>query len=45
MYKCKECNAQMLVIPNEQPIRICSCNSTIVVDMSATAIGQGGVKL
>ena len=45
MYKCKECGSQVLVIPNEQPIKTCSCNSTIIVDMSATTSGHGGIKL
>ena len=45
MYKCSKCNEPVLVIPEQAPIKVCSCNATIIVDMEATVIGMGGIKL
>ena len=45
MYKCKECDAPILVVQNEQPIRICSCNATIIAECESTVKGIGGIKL
>ncbi len=44
MYKCKNCDAPVLVVPNEKPVRTCSCNSTIIAECEGTATGVGGVR-
>lgn len=43
MYKCKACGAPAS-IESEALKRTCDCNTTVVVDMSATAHGHGGAK-
>ena len=45
MYKCSKCGKGVVVIPNEKPIKQCKCVAPIHCNMSATAQGQGGVKL
>lgn len=45
MYKCKECNEPVLVVPNSAPIKKCSCNSSIIAVMESTVKGVGGIKL
>lgn len=44
MYKCKQCNTPVLVVPNEKPVRACNCNAPIIATMEATVIGVGGIK-
>lgn len=43
MYKCKACGAPAS-IESEALKRTCDCNTTVVVDMSATARGRGGAQ-
>mgnify|MGYP003540779260 CR=1 FL=1 len=46
MYKCSKCNLGIIMIPNQEPIRVCSCKkedgslATIIIDISATAEGK-----
>jgi hypothetical protein len=44
MYKCGNCGLGVIVIPNQEPIKACSCTAPITVDMSATTTGFGGIK-
>lgn len=43
-YKCSKCGLAVVVIPNEKPIKACSCNAPIIADMTAVASGSGGLK-
>ena len=45
MYKCKECNAPVLILEGHEPIRSCSHKSTIVMDMNAVASGKSEVSV
>lgn len=45
MYKCKECNEPVLVIPNEKPIKVCNCNAAIIAECESSVKGVGGVKI
>jgi len=47
MYECKQCGSPVLVLPNIEPIRQCSCKkengtpSTIVASIKVTIEGKG----
>lgn len=45
MYKCSTCNEPVLVIPEQTPIKVCSCNATIIAECESTVKGMGGIKL
>jgi hypothetical protein len=45
MYSCKKCKEPVLVLPGQEPIRNCNCNTTIIADVTAIATGQGGIKI
>jgi DNA-directed RNA polymerase subunit RPC12/RpoP len=44
MYKCKKCEKPVLVLENHEPVRSCSCNTTIILDVEAVASGRSNVK-
>lgn len=50
MYKCSKCGKGVIVIPNQEPIRACTCKkedgtlATIIIDISATAEGKSQFK-
>lgn len=44
MYKCKQCNNPVLVLKGHEPIRSCKCDTTIVLDVTATCNGKGVLK-
>lgn len=45
-YKCKKCGSEVIIEPNQEPIRSCSCKKengtpeTIVADVNAVAQGK-----
>ncbi len=45
MYICSKCGKQVIVIPNEKPIKPCNCNATIIADMGSTTMqGTSNIK-
>lgn len=45
MYRCSKCGLGVIIVKDEKPIKACKCNAPIIVDISATATGNGGLKL
>jgi len=43
MYRCASCGLAV-ILTNDGPIRACKCEATIIVELSATVNGQGGVS-
>jgi hypothetical protein len=43
MYSCKECGMAVIVTPTEK-IKACKCNAPVIMNMTATVSGIGGVK-
>lgn len=45
MYKCSKCNLAVIVLPDTPPIKACTCEAPITVDMAAQAFIKGGLKV
>lgn len=43
-YRCSKCNLAVIVLPNQEPIKACSCEAAIIAEAQSTAYGQGGIK-
>jgi DNA-directed RNA polymerase subunit RPC12/RpoP len=41
-YKCSKCGLGVIILPNQEPIKACKCNATILADIKAHATGHGG---
>lgn len=41
MYKCKECNLEVIVLPDGEMIKGCAHTCGVVTDMEATCVGNG----
>jgi DNA-directed RNA polymerase subunit RPC12/RpoP len=44
-YKCAECGMAVIVIPDEAPIKACTCEAAIIAEMEAEAIIHGGLSI
>lgn len=44
-YKCSECNLAVIVLPNEEPIKACTCKAPIIAEMEAQATAKGGLSI
>ena len=50
MYKCSQCDLAVVVYDDKgkvlpEPIKACKCKAAIVIDMSATVEGKGGIRV
>lgn len=45
MYKCKECNAPVLILEGHEPIRSCKHTTTIIADITAVTSGKSEVSV
>jgi len=44
-YKCSQCELAVIVLPNEEPIKACTCEASIIAEMTAEAVIHGGLKI
>lgn len=43
MYKCEKCG-KTVIVHDGKIHKICACKAAVVAEMSAKAVGKGGVK-
>lgn len=43
-YKCSKCGLAIIILPEQQPIKACKCESSIIAEMTSVAQGHGGIK-
>jgi len=43
-YRCSKCNLAVIVLPNQEPIKACKCEATIIAEAQSIAFGNGGIK-
>lgn len=43
-YQCAACGLAVIVLPDHEPIRACTCDAAIVANASAALAGRGGIK-
>jgi len=43
-YECAGCGLAVIVLPDHEPIRACSCDAAILANASAALAGRGGIK-
>lgn len=43
-YTCSKCGLGVIVIPNEKPIKACTCEAPIAASMATTIYGNGSLK-
>ena len=44
-YKCAECGLAVIVLPDTEPIKACTCEAPIIAEMEAQAVVHGGLKV
>lgn len=43
-YYCADCGLAVIVLPDSEPIKACSCDASIVANLHASLFGEGGIK-
>jgi len=43
-YSCSKCGLAIIVIPNQEPIRACKCNASIIAEMQSNLIIQSDIN-
>ena len=43
-YTCAECSLAVIIVPNEDPIKACTCDAPILAHAEATLVGMGGLS-
>jgi len=43
-YRCSKCGLAVIVLPNQEPIKACKCEASIIAEAQSTAHGHGGIK-
>lgn len=44
-YKCSKCNMAVIVLAGKEPIKACTCEAPVIVEMVAQAKCVAGIKL